>query len=161
MNFNERYFKQFLSLRQGDLTIIEYSDHFSKPQDVCGLDDNEEHDLTCFLMGLRSDILEKMNDCMTFHEAYFEAFVLSTCLSSLICEKLSLKEESHWLIANNKSLCCGTHSKGYPNWHWKAKARHKRFHNCIWPWTSFYGWYLATNTSSKRRRHGNWRIGNV
>lgn len=67
---NEEFLKQFLSLGQGDLKIIEYFNQFSWLQDVCGLDDSEEDDLISFLSGLRPDMLEKMNDCKTIHEGY-------------------------------------------------------------------------------------------
>ena len=45
---NKDYFVQFLNLRQGNLTVDEYSDEFSKLLEVCGLDENDEHYVTIF-----------------------------------------------------------------------------------------------------------------
>ena len=69
-NENENYFQQFLNLAQGELSIIEYFDQFSRLQDVCELEDDEEHDLISFLSGLKLDILEHMNDCKNIYEAF-------------------------------------------------------------------------------------------
>ena len=97
---NEENFQQFLNLTRGELSVIEYFDQFSRLQDVCGLEDDEEHDLTTFLRGLRLDIFQKMN--RNIYEAYFlfmrhigKQFMLSTCLNKLVCNKIRLKKENH------------------------------------------------------------------
>ena len=69
---NEVYFRTFLDLKQGELSILEYGDMFAWLQDKCGLED-EERDLISFVRGLRPDIVESMNDCTTIHETYWEA----------------------------------------------------------------------------------------
>ena len=63
------YFRQFLDLKQGELSVVEYSHQFSRLQDT-RLEDDDEHDLTNFLKGLKSNIVERMNDCKTIHEAH-------------------------------------------------------------------------------------------
>ena len=55
---NEVYFNQFLSLKQGDLTVFKYEQQFSKLQYLCQLVESEEHDLNSFLRGLRLHIGE-------------------------------------------------------------------------------------------------------
>ena len=54
---NKAYFTQFLELKQ-ELSVLEYSDQFSRPQDACGISNDEEHDLMSFLRGLRPDIMD-------------------------------------------------------------------------------------------------------
>ena len=67
---NQVYFTQFLDLKQGELSVLQYSDQFSRLQDACGMEDDEERDLISFVRGLRPYIVERMNDCMPIHEAY-------------------------------------------------------------------------------------------
>ena len=70
---NEDYFEQFLDLKQEEFSVLEYFEQFSRLQDACGMEDDEERDLISFIRGLRPDIVERMNDCTTIHEAYWEA----------------------------------------------------------------------------------------
>ena len=70
---NEDHFRQFLDLKQAEFFVLEYSDQFSRLQDSCGLEYDEKHNLISFLRGLRPDIVERMNDCKTIHEACWEA----------------------------------------------------------------------------------------
>ena len=72
---NEDYFCQSLDLKQGELSIVEYSDQFLRLKDERVLEDDEEYDLTSFLKCLRSDIVERMNHCKTIYEAYWEAYL--------------------------------------------------------------------------------------
>ena len=37
------------------------------------MEDDEEHDLISFVRGLRPNIVERMSDCKTIHEGYWEA----------------------------------------------------------------------------------------
>jgi len=67
---NKNYFQQFLDLKQEELSVLEYSDQFSRLQDACGMEDDEEHDFISFVRGLRPDIVERMTDCKTIHEAF-------------------------------------------------------------------------------------------
>ena len=55
------------------MSVLEYYDQFSRFQDACGLEDDEEYDLISFLKGLRPNIVERMNDCTNIHKAYCEA----------------------------------------------------------------------------------------
>ena len=55
---NAVYLEQFINLRQGKLTVDEYSDEFSRLQELCGLNESEIHDLNSFIRGLTPDILE-------------------------------------------------------------------------------------------------------
>lgn len=65
---NKVYFEQFLNLRQGDSTIDEYIDQFSKLQCLCKLK-SKTRDFNHFLRVLRLDILENMNPCKDIFEA--------------------------------------------------------------------------------------------
>ena len=56
---NENYFQQFLDLKQEELFVLECSDQFSRLQDACGMEDDEENDFISFVRGLRPDIVEK------------------------------------------------------------------------------------------------------
>ena len=66
---NEVYFEQFLNLKQGDLIVDEYSDQFSRLQQVCELEQSELHDLNRFIRGLRPNKLHNMNYCEASHDA--------------------------------------------------------------------------------------------
>ena len=46
------FFWQFLDLNQEELSILEYPGQFSRLQDACGLEDDEEHYLISFLRRL-------------------------------------------------------------------------------------------------------------
>ena len=59
---NEVYLHQFLSLRQGDLTVAEYEYEFARLQYLCQLVEDVGYDLISFLRGLRPDILKRMNE---------------------------------------------------------------------------------------------------
>ena len=77
---NEVYFTQFLNLKQGELSVLQYSNQFSRLKDACGMEDDEEHDLISFVRGLRPNIVERMSDCKTIHEAYWEAIRMERML---------------------------------------------------------------------------------
>ena len=62
---NKNYFQRFLDLKQEELSVLEYSDQFSRLQDACGMEDDEEHDFISFVRGLRPNIGERMSDCKT------------------------------------------------------------------------------------------------
>lgn len=70
---NKNYFKQFLDLKQEELSVHEYSYQFSRLQDACGMEDDEERDFISFVRGLRPDVVKRMTDCKTIHEAFWEA----------------------------------------------------------------------------------------
>ena len=63
---NEEYFQQFLDLKQGELSIVKYSDQFSRLQDGCGLEDDEEHDLISFLTSSENGYSGE-NECLQDH----------------------------------------------------------------------------------------------
>ena len=59
MMIKKGYFEQFINLRQGKLTIDEYSNQFRRLQEVCGLDENEEHDFISFLRRFETGYIEE------------------------------------------------------------------------------------------------------
>ena len=77
---NEVYFTQFLDLKQANLSILQYSDQFSRLQNACGMEDVEEHDFISCVRGSRHDIVERMSDCKTIHGAYWEAIRVNRML---------------------------------------------------------------------------------
>ena len=92
---NEIYFRSFLDLKQGGLSVLGYGDMFAWLQDKCGLEDDEEHDLISFIIGLRPEIVEKMNDSNNIHEAYWEAIHVKRMLKmSHLVEVTPQKEKS-------------------------------------------------------------------
>lgn len=70
---NEFYFEEFLSLKQENLTVDEYTRQFRELQDICELDEDETHDLVRYVSGLKPDIVDNMNYGKTSQEAYLEA----------------------------------------------------------------------------------------
>ena len=71
---NKDYFDRFLNLRQGKLTVDEYSDEFSSLQAQCALDEDDEHYVTIFTRGLRPSIQNNMKkECKDMYEAFWEA----------------------------------------------------------------------------------------
>ena len=96
---NEDNFLQFLDLKQEELSVLEYSNEFSRLQDACGMEDDEEHDFISFVRGLRPDIVERMTDCKTIHEAFWEAIRVERMLKrSHIVEVTPLAEKSSHVI---------------------------------------------------------------
>ena len=90
---NAVYFRSFLDLKQGELSVLEYSDEFSKLQDACGMEDDEEHDFISFVRGLRPDMVERMTDCQTIHEAFWEAIRVERILKRSRLVEVTLQEE--------------------------------------------------------------------
>ena len=90
---NKNYFQQFLDLKQEELSVLEYSDEFSRLQDACGMEDDEEHDFISFVRGLRPDIVERMTDCKTIHEAFWEAIRVERILKMSHLVEVTLQEE--------------------------------------------------------------------
>ena len=85
----EDNFLQFLDLKQEELSVLEHSDQFSRLQDACGMEDDEEHDFISFVRGLRPDIVERMTDCTNIHEAYWEAICVERMLKRSPLEKVT------------------------------------------------------------------------
>lgn len=54
---NEDYFKQFLGLRQGDLTVAKYEDKFARQQYISQPVEDEAYDLISFHIGLHKNLL--------------------------------------------------------------------------------------------------------
>ena len=70
------------------MSVLEYSDQFSRLQDACGMEDGEEHDFISFVEGLRQDIVERMRDCKTILEAYWEAICMERMLKRFYLGKV-------------------------------------------------------------------------
>lgn len=78
---NKEYFDQFLNLRQGKLTIDEYSDEFSSLQAQCALDEDNGHYVTIFTRGLRPS------------EAFWEAICVERLIKRYRLRKAKMQEE--------------------------------------------------------------------
>ena len=86
-------------MKQGELSVLEYSEEFSRLQDACGMEDAEGHDFISFVRGLRPDIVERMTDCKTIHEAFWEAIRVERMLKrSHIVEVTPPAEKSSHVI---------------------------------------------------------------
>ena len=72
---NKDRFDQFLNLKQGKLTVDEYSNELFKLQEVCGLDENEEHDLKVETLCRRFETKRtyKYERYKDMYEAFWEA----------------------------------------------------------------------------------------
>ena len=79
-------------MKQGELSVIDYGDMFAWLQYKCGLEDDKEHDLINFVRGLRSGMVESMNNCTTVHEAYWEVIRVERMLNR---SHLGLKKRNH------------------------------------------------------------------
>ena len=90
---NKNYFQQFLDLKQEDLSILDYGDMLSWLKDKCGLEDDEEYDFISFVRGLRSDIVERMSNCKTIHEAFWDAIRVERILKRSHLVEVSPQEE--------------------------------------------------------------------
>ena len=66
------------------------------------MEDDEEHDLISFLIGLRPYIVERMRNCKNIHEAYWEAIRVESVLKQSHPGKDRLQEgKSPPLIADD------------------------------------------------------------
>ncbi|RWR93383.1 hypothetical protein CKAN_02263200 [Cinnamomum micranthum f. kanehirae] len=64
-------------------------------QDACGMEDDDEHDFVSFERGLRQDIMNRMTDYKTIHEAFWEAIRVEQMLKrSSLLEVTSQEEKS-------------------------------------------------------------------
>ena len=96
---NAVYFRSFLDLKQGELSVLEYSDKFSRLQGACGMEDDEEHDFISFVRSLRPDIVKRMTDYKTIHEVFWEAIRVERMLKrSHIVEVTPPAEKSSHVI---------------------------------------------------------------
>ena len=67
---SKAYFEQFINLRQGKLTVVEYGDEFSRLQELCWLDEDDEQYAISFLRGLRPSIQKNMKDYKDMYETF-------------------------------------------------------------------------------------------
>ena len=55
----EFYFEQHINLKQGKLTIDEYTSRYQELEILCGLWESDKNDGACYSKGLRPDIRAK------------------------------------------------------------------------------------------------------